>query len=79
MIEEIFNNPDPKNAKKLDKILVKRFQRHAGDPFKKLSERLEKVRKQGRPGPDQFHRLVEKELCKLAKETVQAGKRNWKR
>jgi type I restriction enzyme, R subunit len=45
VIEEIFNNPDPKNTRKLEKILIKRFQRHAGNPkFKKLSERLEELR-----------------------------------
>ena len=45
VIEDIFNNPDPRNAKRLEKILVKRFQKHPGDPeFKKLSERLEALR-----------------------------------
>jgi len=74
VIEEIFNNPDPKNAKKLDKILVKRFQRHAGDPtFKKLSERLEELRNKAEQGLISSIEFV-KELCKLAKETVQAEK-----
>jgi type I restriction enzyme R subunit len=74
VIEEIFNNPDPKNAKKLEKILVKRFQRHAGDPkFKKLSERLEELRNKAEQGLITSIEFV-KELCKLAKETVQAEK-----
>ena len=74
VIEEIFNNPDPKNAKKLDKILVKRFQRHAGDPiFKKLSDRLEELRNKAEQGLISSIEFV-KELCKLAKETVQAEK-----
>ena len=30
IIENIFNNPDPSNAKKLEKILIKRFKKHAG-------------------------------------------------
>ncbi|MDN3725119.1 type I restriction endonuclease subunit R [Aequorivita sp. SDUM287046] len=74
VIENIFNNPDPSNAKKLEKILVKRFKRHAGDPkFKKLSERLEALRDQAEQGLITSIEFV-KELCKLAKETVQAEK-----
>lgn len=74
VIEEIFNNPDPKNAKKLEKILIKRFQRHAGNPkFKKLSERLEELRNKAEQGLITSIEFV-KELCKLAKETVQAEK-----
>ena len=39
MIEDIFNNPDPKNAKQLEKILIKQFEKLGGDPrFKKLSD-----------------------------------------
>ena len=74
VIEEIFNNPDPKNARKLEKILIKRFQKHAGDPkFKKLSERLEELRDKAEKGLITSIEFV-KELCKLAKETVQAEK-----
>lgn len=74
VIEEIFNNPDPKNAKKLEKILVKRFQKNAGNPkFKKLSERLEELRDKAERGLITSIEFV-KELCKLAKETLQAEK-----
>ena len=74
VIEEIFNNPDPKNAKKLEKILIKRFKKHAGNPkFKKLSERLEELRDKAERGLITSIEFV-KELCKLAKETVQAEK-----
>ena len=74
VIEEIFNNPDPKNAKKLEKILVKRFKKHAGNPkFKSLSERLEELRDKAEQGLITSIEFV-KELCKLAKETVQAEK-----
>ena len=74
VIEDIFNNPDPKNAKKLEKILVNRFKKHAGDPkFKKLSERLEELRDRAERGLITSIEFV-KELCKLAKETVQAEK-----
>ncbi len=74
VIEEIFNNPDPKNAKKLERILIKRFRRHAGNPkFIKLSERLEELRNKAEQGLISSIEFV-KELCKLAKETVQAEK-----
>lgn len=74
VIEDIFNNPDPKNAKKLEKLLVKRFKKHAGDPkFKSLSERLEALRDKAEQGLITSIEFV-KELCKLAKETVQAEK-----
>tara|TARA_R110002033_G_C3896879_1_gene239618 strand:- start:5970 stop:8936 length:2967 start_codon:yes stop_codon:yes gene_type:complete len=74
VIEEIFNNPDPKNAKKLEKILIKRFQKHAGNPkFKSLSERLEALRDQAEQGLITSIEFV-KELCKLAKETIVAEK-----
>jgi type I restriction enzyme R subunit len=74
VIEEIFNNPDPKNARKLEKILIKRFQRNAAVPkFKKLSERLEELRNKAEQGLITSIEFV-KELCKLAKETVQAEK-----
>jgi type I restriction enzyme R subunit len=74
VIEEIFNNPDPKHAKKLEKILIKRFKKHEGNPnFKKLSERLEELRDKAERGLITSIEFV-KELCKLAKETVQAEK-----
>lgn len=74
VIEDIFNNPDPKNSKKLERILVKRFKKHAGNPkFKKLSERLEELRDKAEQGLITSIEFV-KELCKIAKETVQAEK-----
>lgn len=74
VIEDIFNNPDPKNAKKLEKILVKRFKKNAGNPkFKKLSDRLEALRDKAEQGLITSIEFV-KELCKLAKDTVQAEK-----
>lgn len=74
VIEDIFNNPDPKNAKRMEKMLIKRFKRHPGDPkFKKLSERLEELRDRAEKGLITSIEFV-KELCKIAKETVQAEK-----
>jgi type I restriction enzyme, R subunit len=74
IIEEIFNNPDPKNANKLEEILVKRFKKDSGNPkFKSLSERLEELRDRAEKGLINSIEFV-KELCKLAKETVKAEK-----
>lgn len=74
VIEDIFNNPDPKNAKRLEKLLIKRFKKHAGDPkFKSLSERLEALRDKAEQGLITSIEFV-KELCKLAKETIEAEK-----
>jgi type I restriction enzyme R subunit len=74
VIEDIFNNPDPKNAKKLEKILVSRFKKYDDNPkFKKLSELLEALRDKAEKGLITSIEFV-KELCKLAKETVQAEK-----
>jgi type I restriction enzyme R subunit len=74
VIEDIFNNPDPKNAKKLTKILRNRFKKFSDNPtFKKLSERLEELRDRAEKGLITSIEFV-KELCKIAKETVQAEK-----
>ncbi len=74
VIEDIFNNPDPKNTKKLEKVLIARFRKHAGNPvFKRLSERLEALRDKAEQGLITSIEFV-KELCKIAKETVQAEK-----
>jgi type I restriction enzyme R subunit len=74
VIEDIFNNPDSKKIKQLEKLLIKRFQKHADHPeFKKLSERLEELRDKAEKGLISSIEFV-KELCKIAKETVQAEK-----
>ena len=74
VIEDIFNNPDPKNAKQLEKVLLSRFKKHSSNPvFKKLSEMLEALRDKAERGLITSIEFV-KELCKIAKETVQAEK-----
>ncbi|OQK17261.1 DEAD/DEAH box helicase [Methyloprofundus sedimenti] len=74
VIEDIFNNSDPKKIKALEKMLVQRFSKHAGNPtFKKLSERLEELRDKAEKGLISSIEFI-KELCKIAKETVQAEK-----
>jgi type I restriction enzyme R subunit len=35
IIEDIFQNPDPKQPKKIERELVKHFQKHAKDPRKR--------------------------------------------
>ncbi len=74
VIEDIFNNPDPKKTKQLEKELVERFKKHGSIPkFKALSERLEALRDKAEKGLISSIEFV-KELCKIAKDTVQAEK-----
>lgn len=74
VIENIFNNPDPKKIKQLEKALTKRFKKHVDLPvFKALSERLEALRNKAEQGLISSIEFV-KELCKIAKETIQAEK-----
>ena len=74
VIEEIFNNPDPKKIKQLEKILILRFKKHGDLPkFKSLSQRLEEFRDKAEKGLISSIEFV-KELCKIAKETLQAEK-----
>ena len=74
VIEDIFNNPDAKKTKQLEKALAKRFKDRADLPvFKSLSERLETLRDKAEKGLIASIDFV-KELCKIAKETLQAEK-----
>lgn len=74
VIDEIAGTADPKRIKELEKRLSKRLEMHRGDVrFKDLSERLEKLRDKAERGLIQSIEFV-KELCKIAKETVQAEK-----
>jgi len=74
VIDDIFNNPNPKKIKNLEDELVKRFKKHFGNPkFKELSERLQELRDKAEQGLISSIEFV-KELCKIAKETVQAEK-----
>lgn len=72
VIEDIFNNPDPKKVKQLEKALVERFKKHADKPeFKSLSERLEALRDKAEQGLISSIEFV-KELCQIAKDSVRA-------
>ncbi len=74
VIEDIFNNPDPKKIKQLEKVLADRFKKHGDLPkFKSLSERLEELRDKAEKGLIASIGFV-KELCKIAKETLAAEK-----
>jgi type I restriction enzyme R subunit len=74
VIEEIYNNPSGTKAKQLEKILIKRFKKHAGNPkFLALSERLEALRDKAEQGLIDSIEFIQ-ELCKIAKETVEAEK-----
>lgn len=74
VIEDIFNNPNPKRIKQLEKALVERFKKVGNLPaFKSLSERLEALRDKAEKGLIASIDFV-KELCKIAKETLQAEK-----
>lgn len=74
VIENIFNNPSPKEAKRIEELLVKRFKKHSGDlRFRKLSERLEDLRAKAEQGLITSIEFV-KELCKIAKDTLQTEK-----
>ena len=74
VIENIFNNPDPRKIKQLEKDLIQRFKKHSGNAeFKKLSKRLEELRDKAEKGLITSIEFI-KDLCAIAKETVQAEK-----
>ncbi|SDM10962.1 type I restriction enzyme, R subunit [Catalinimonas alkaloidigena] len=74
VIDDLFQNPDPKEVKKLERVLVNRFKKRAGQPrFQELSERLETLRSRAEAGLITSIEFI-KELCKLAQETVEAEK-----
>jgi type I restriction enzyme R subunit len=74
VIDEIAGGRDPKKIKQLEKELAKRLKKHGEDPrFKDLSERLEHLRDKAERGLIASIEFV-KELCKIARETVQAEK-----
>ena len=74
IIEDIFNNPSAKKVKQLEKALIGRFKEAGYLPtFKSLSERLDALRDKAEKGLIASIDFV-KELCKIAKETIQAEK-----
>lgn len=74
VIDDLMNKKDPKQAQKLMKILIGRLAKHKGIlVFKELSERLEALREKAEKGLINSIEFI-KELCQIAKETLQAEK-----
>jgi type I restriction enzyme R subunit len=74
VIDDLMNKKDPKQAKKILKILQGRLGKHKGNPvFKKLSERLEEIRDKAEKGLISSIEFI-KELCEIAKDTLRAEK-----
>lgn len=74
VIDDLMNKKDPKQAQKVLKILIARLDKHKGMlVFKELSERLEALRDKAERGLINSIEFI-KELCQIAKETLQAEK-----
>ena len=72
VIDSIAGSGDPKELKRLEKELEKRLKKRDHDPrFQELSERLEQLRDKAERGLIQSIEFV-KELCKIARDTVEA-------
>jgi type I restriction enzyme, R subunit len=72
VIDDLMNKKDPKQAERVLKILIGRLNIHGNNPvFRKLSERLEAVRDKAEKGLISSIEFI-KELCQIAKETLQA-------
>ncbi len=75
VIDELMNNRDNRQAEKIMKILVSRLANHSGNLiFKQLSQRLEELRNKAEKGLINSIEFI-KELCEIAKETLQAEKK----
>jgi len=74
VIDGLMKTKDPKQGDRVLKILISRLHRHGNHPtFKRLSERLEELRRKAEIGLIQSIDFI-KELCEIAKETLQAEK-----
>jgi type I restriction enzyme R subunit len=74
VIDDLMKKKDPEQAAKILKILIGRLTKHGKHPtFKKLSERLEAIRDKAEKGLINSIEFI-KELCQIAKETLQAEK-----
>jgi type I restriction enzyme R subunit len=74
VIDDLMNGQDPGKAKKLANVIAQRLGSQGGNPeFIALSERLEKVRERAEKGLMSSIEFI-KELCQIAKETLQAEK-----
>jgi type I restriction enzyme, R subunit len=76
VIDNLMSKKDPRQADKVLKILISRLSKHGNHPtFKKLSERLEEIRDRAEKGLINSIDFI-KELCQIAKETLQAEKKS---
>ncbi len=76
VIDNLMNKKDPKQAEKVLKVLSTRLGKHGGNPvFRKLSERLEALRDKAEKGLIHSIEFI-KELCEIAKDTLQAEKQD---
>lgn len=74
IIDDLMSKKDPRDAKRIMKMLQGRLGKHNGNPiFKQLSERLEALRDKAEKGLINSIEFI-KQLCELAKETLQAEK-----
>jgi type I restriction enzyme, R subunit len=74
VIDDLMNNKDPRQAEKVLIILAGRLNKKNGNPaFKQLSERLEAVRDKAEKGLINSIEFI-KELCQIARETLQTEK-----
>ena len=74
VIDELMHKKDKKEAEKVLKILTSRLNKKGSNPvFKKLSERLEALRDKAEQGLINSIEFI-KELCQIARETLQAEK-----
>lgn len=74
VIDDLMNKKDPREAERVMKILISRLGRRANHPvFRRLSERLEALRAKAEQGLINSIEFI-KQLCEIARDTVQAEK-----
>ena len=74
MVASLMASKDPKAAKKIEKELIKRFKKYTNQlKFVELSKRLEALRDKAEQGLISSIEFI-KELCQIARETIQAEK-----
>lgn len=74
MVTSLMASKDPRTAKKIEKELIKRFKKYTNQPkFVELSKRLEALRDKAEQGLISSIEFI-KELCQIARETIQAEK-----
>lgn len=72
VVDDLMHKKDPREAERVMKILMSRLRKHGKNiVFKKLSERLEAIRGKAEQGLICSIEFI-KELCQIAKETLQA-------